>query len=81
MPVKYCDLPLSSQLAITVWDLAGPGRPVPFGGTTVALFEKDKYVLGHCSRTLPLANAVWVLVTSRKVDRSVRSGLELKLMA
>ncbi|KAG0635478.1 kinase-like domain-containing protein [Tuber brumale] len=41
VPVKYCDLPLSSQIAITLWDLAGPGRPVPFGGTTVTLFEKD----------------------------------------
>lgn len=81
MPVKYCDLPLSSQLAVTVWDLASPGRPVPFGGTTVALFEKDKYVLGLCSKALLPANTIKIIVTSRKVDRSVRSGLELKPMA
>lgn len=44
IPVRYCDLPLSSQLAITIWDLAGPGKAVPFGGTTVGMFEKDKCV-------------------------------------
>lgn len=44
IPIQYCDLPLSSQLAITIWDLAGPGKAVPFGGTTVSLFEKDKCV-------------------------------------
>ncbi|KAI5843468.1 kinase-like domain-containing protein [Morchella snyderi] len=41
VPVKYCNLPLSSQLAVTVWDLAGPGKAVPFGGMTVSMFEKD----------------------------------------
>lgn len=44
VPIQYCDLPLSSQLAITIWDLAGPGKAVPFGGTTVSLFENDKCV-------------------------------------
>lgn len=41
MPIRYRDLPLSAQLAITVWDLAGPLETVPFGGTTIKLFEKD----------------------------------------
>lgn len=40
-------MPLSSQLAITIWDLSptggegGKGHHVPFGGTTISLFEKD----------------------------------------
>lgn len=43
LPINYCDLPLSAQLAITVWDLGGPGKTIPFGGTTVRLFDADKY--------------------------------------
>ena len=41
LPVRYCDLPRSAQLAITVWDLAADGV-YPFGGTTVRLFDDDK---------------------------------------
>lgn len=47
MPVNYSDLPSNAQLAITVWDLApiGPegarGHHIPFGGTTVPLFDDD----------------------------------------
>ncbi|MBN3324502.1 PK3C3 kinase, partial [Atractosteus spatula] len=40
LPVKYPDLPQSAQVALTVWDVYGPGRAVPVGGTTVALFGK-----------------------------------------
>jgi phosphatidylinositol 3-kinase len=46
-PVNYSTLPLSSQLAITIWDLSPTkgygvrGHAVPFGGTTVPIFEKD----------------------------------------
>lgn len=47
LPFDYSDLPASSQLAITVWDLspAGPegahGHHIPFGGTTIPLFDDD----------------------------------------
>lgn len=47
MPVNYSVLPLSSQLAITVWDLSptggegARGHAIPFGGTTIALFDVD----------------------------------------
>ncbi|KAH0565539.1 hypothetical protein GP486_001072 [Trichoglossum hirsutum] len=47
LPVNYSTLPLSSQLAITIWDLSPTkgyrvrGHAVPFGGTTVPMFEKD----------------------------------------
>uniref|UniRef100_A0A8C7XIS5 Phosphatidylinositol 3-kinase catalytic subunit type 3 n=1 Tax=Oryzias sinensis TaxID=183150 RepID=A0A8C7XIS5_9TELE len=40
LPVKYPDLPQSAQVALTVWDIYGPGRAVPVGGTTVTLFGK-----------------------------------------
>lgn len=47
MPMSVKDAPLNSQLAITVWDLSplagdGPqGHDVPFGGTTIALFDSE----------------------------------------
>jgi len=47
LPIDYSVIPLSSQLAITIWDLSPTGgqdaigHSVPFGGTTVPLFDKD----------------------------------------
>ena len=47
LPIKISTLPLSSQLAITVWDLSptggkgAHGHAIPFGGTTISLFDKD----------------------------------------
>lgn len=47
LPIKISTLPLSSQLAITVWDLSptggqgARGHAIPFGGTTISLFDKD----------------------------------------
>ncbi|XP_053427105.1 phosphatidylinositol 3-kinase catalytic subunit type 3 isoform X2 [Nycticebus coucang] len=38
--VKYPDLPRSAQVALTIWDVYGPGKAVPVGGTTVSLFGK-----------------------------------------
>uniref|UniRef100_A0A4W5JEM0 Phosphatidylinositol 3-kinase catalytic subunit type 3 n=1 Tax=Hucho hucho TaxID=62062 RepID=A0A4W5JEM0_9TELE len=40
LPVKYPDLPQSAQVALTVWDVYGPGRATPVGGTTITLFGK-----------------------------------------
>lgn len=40
LPVKYPDLPQNAQVALTVWDIYGPGRAIPVGGTTVTLFGK-----------------------------------------
>ncbi|KAJ3525845.1 hypothetical protein NMY22_g10404 [Coprinellus aureogranulatus] len=39
-PIRYCDLPLSSQITFTVWDIAGPRAAVPVGGSTLRLFGK-----------------------------------------
>jgi phosphatidylinositol 3-kinase len=47
LPINYSTLPLSSQLAITVWDISATGgkvshgHAIPFGGTTVPLFDKE----------------------------------------
>jgi phosphatidylinositol 3-kinase len=47
MPLSLKDAPLRSQLAITIWDLSPfggkgtYGHDVPFGGTTISLFDTD----------------------------------------
>ena len=47
IPFGIATLPLNSQLAITVWDVSPSGGPgaqghaIPFGGTTIPLFDKD----------------------------------------
>jgi phosphatidylinositol 3-kinase len=49
LPATYSNLPASAQLAITVWDLSPAEdteiesnlHAVPFGGTTIPLFDKD----------------------------------------
>ncbi|RUP49834.1 phosphatidylinositol 3-kinase [Jimgerdemannia flammicorona] len=40
LPIKVRDLPANAQLAITVWDVYGPRKVVPVGGTTFQLFGK-----------------------------------------
>lgn len=45
LSINYCTAPLSAQIAITIWDLSPAGGPeadghsIPFGGTTVPLFD------------------------------------------
>ncbi|KIM33617.1 hypothetical protein M408DRAFT_157762 [Serendipita vermifera MAFF 305830] len=39
-PINYCDVPLSSQITFTVWDIAGPRSATPVGGSTFRLFGK-----------------------------------------
>ena len=47
LPFSFATLPLTAQLAITVWDLSptgghgAKGHALPFGGTTFPLFGKD----------------------------------------
>jgi Phosphoinositide 3-kinase C2 len=46
LPINYSDLPVSGQVAITIWDSGGPRKQVPFGGTTYSLFNpSDKFPL------------------------------------
>jgi phosphatidylinositol 3-kinase len=50
IPVPYKSLPLNSRLAITIWDVSptggkqAQGHAIPFGGTTLPLFDKDSQV-------------------------------------
>ncbi|KAI9760564.1 MAG: Phosphatidylinositol (PI) 3-kinase, partial [Candelina submexicana] len=47
LAINYSIIPLTSQLAITIWDLSptggegARGHAIPFGGTTLPLFETD----------------------------------------
>jgi phosphatidylinositol 3-kinase len=47
LPVLIKDCPISAQIAVTVWDLSpcpesgSLDHTIPFGGTTIPLFEKD----------------------------------------
>ncbi|KAH7358291.1 phosphatidylinositol 3 [Plectosphaerella cucumerina] len=47
LPLEYSTLPLNSCLAITIWDLSPAGdtktqgHAIPFGGTTLPLFDHD----------------------------------------
>ncbi|KAL2180901.1 kinase-like domain-containing protein [Thermothelomyces heterothallicus CBS 202.75] len=47
LPINYSTLPQNSRLAITIWDVSPTGGPeahghaIPFGGTTLPLFDKD----------------------------------------
>ncbi|KAF2270189.1 phosphatidylinositol 3-kinase-like protein [Lojkania enalia] len=86
LPVAYSNLPASAQLAITVWDLSPAEatesdlHAVPFGGTTIPLFDKDntlqrgrqrcrihrhKAADGLSSTTTP-----WVIPPARKERKS-----------
>ncbi|ORY67639.1 kinase-like domain-containing protein [Pseudomassariella vexata] len=50
IPIPYKSLPLNSCLAITIWDVSptggkqAQGHAVPFGGTTLPLFDQDNQV-------------------------------------
>ncbi|PKS09383.1 hypothetical protein jhhlp_003998 [Lomentospora prolificans] len=47
LPITYSNLPLNSCLTMTLWDLSpasetpGLGHTLPFGGTTLPMFDKD----------------------------------------
>ncbi|CAN8005605.1 unnamed protein product, partial [Ixodes hexagonus] len=40
LPLKFSDLPRNAVLALTVWDVYGPRKSMPVGGTTVSVFGK-----------------------------------------
>ncbi|CVK90740.1 probable 1-phosphatidylinositol 3-kinase [Fusarium mangiferae] len=50
LPITYDSLPANSCLAITVWDLSPTGgkgaigHAIPFGGTTLPMFDEDNQV-------------------------------------
>ncbi|KDQ24549.1 hypothetical protein PLEOSDRAFT_1067370 [Pleurotus ostreatus PC15] len=70
-PVRYCDLPLNSQVTFTVWDIAGPRTAAPVGGSTFRLFSK-KWTLRRGKHRLWLWQGV-------EADGSVESSTPSKL--
>jgi len=42
LPIKYEQLPVDSQMVLTVWGVDGPRKKIPIGGTTFSLFGKSK---------------------------------------
>ncbi|KAK7202392.1 kinase-like domain-containing protein [Myxozyma melibiosi] len=54
LPISYAQLPVTAQLAITVWDIAGSRQLIPYGGTTVQLFEDKDYTLKRGRHSLYL---------------------------
>ncbi|KAH7316525.1 kinase-like domain-containing protein [Stachybotrys elegans] len=50
LPITYKDLPADSYLAITIWDVSPTGgkdalgHAIPFGGTTLPMFDDDNQV-------------------------------------
>lgn len=47
--MKYSSLPPTAQLAFTVFDCIGAGKPTPVGGSTMRLFEQPGLVHGTLS--------------------------------
>ncbi|KIL59571.1 hypothetical protein M378DRAFT_1000569 [Amanita muscaria Koide BX008] len=70
-PMQYCDLPLSSQITFTVWDIAGPRNAVPVGGTTFRLFGKKM--------TLRRGKHRLLLWPGREADGSVETSTPSKV--
>ena len=40
IPLRYKDLPRNAMLGFTIYDILGPRREIPVGGTTISLFGK-----------------------------------------
>ncbi|KAK5018073.1 Phosphatidylinositol (PI) 3-kinase [Cryomyces antarcticus] len=90
LPIHYSNVPLSSQLAITVWDLSpvggdgANGHAVPFGGTTIPLFDKDSQLLQGRQRCrlhrhqaadgLSSSTTPWVIPAKRGAKNGEKTG-------
>ncbi|KII89648.1 hypothetical protein PLICRDRAFT_158734 [Plicaturopsis crispa FD-325 SS-3] len=71
LPIRYCDLPLSSQITFTVWDIAGPRAAAPVGGSTFRIFGK-KWTLRRGKHRL-------LLWPGREADGSIETTTPSKL--
>lgn len=41
LPLRFSDLPINSNLCLTVFDCGGPSKQIPIGGTTIRFFGKN----------------------------------------
>lgn len=87
LPITYANLPASAQIAITVWDLSpaedadSDRHAMPFGGTTIPLFDKDNTLHKGRQRCmlhrleaadgLSSTTTPWVIPPARKGRRDV----------
>jgi phosphatidylinositol 3-kinase len=46
LPIKYSDIPRTAQIAFTIWDVYGPRKAMPVGGTVIPAFNENG-VLQH----------------------------------
>ena len=70
IPILIKDIPRTAQLAMTVYDIYGPGKAVPVGGTTVSLFGKRGLVY--------LYKAVFRACSCRSTDSSVGRAVDCR---
>lgn len=74
LPIRYRDLPLSSQIIFTIYDYGGPpagSSVVPVGGTTLRLFGGKN--------TLKKGKQRMLLWPDREADASVESSTPSKV--
>jgi phosphatidylinositol 3-kinase len=74
LPIRYRDLPLSSQIIFTIYDYGGPpaiSAAVPAGGTTLRLFGKKN--------TLKKGKQRMLLWPDREADASIESSTPSKV--
>ena len=73
LPIKFSELPATAQLAITVWDSAGPNKYVPYGGTTVTLLDSTDACLKRGRQKLKL----WL---DRPADGNANSTTDARIL-
>ncbi|KAA8567736.1 hypothetical protein EYC84_008207 [Monilinia fructicola] len=88
LPINCSTIPLSSQLAITVWDLSptggdgAQGHAVPFGGTTLRLFDKENQLQKGrqkcCLHRRKAADGLDSSTTPSILPNTRRSGTKVK---
>ena len=90
LPIRYCDLPLSSQITFTVWDIGAPRTAVPVGGSTFRMFGKKwsvRYIhlalqdnlYSHHIRTLRRGKHRLLLWAGQEADGSMQTKTPSKL--
>eukprot|EP01133_Synstelium_polycarpum_P003796 gene3796-4377_t len=42
LPIKHQDLPFDTTIVITIWDIYAPNKKVPIGGTSFAVFGRNR---------------------------------------
>jgi phosphatidylinositol 3-kinase len=66
LPIKYSELPLDAQLAITIWDFGIHADREPYGGTAVRIFDKKDCTLKRGRQKL----RVWLDQTADGLEHS-----------